>query len=162
MRKPVTLLAAALVALLALRWIAAGLTSDETRIRQRLERMATAFDETRLGPIADGLARDFVDRHSGLDRAFVLDGLRALFVEHATGKFPYRVRLERLEVRVDAETAPERTASATLLARFEDVSGAAPRTVWAASIEARLVERDGWQVESSEHVSAEGEWRDLR
>jgi len=161
-KKLLPLLAAGVLAFLAVRWVARGLASDEARIRQRLEHMASAFDETRLGPIADGLARDFADRHSGLDRAYLLDALRALFVEHATGEFPYRVRLEELEVEVADPGAREPTAVASLLARFEDVSGAAPRTVWAITIEADLVERDGWQVQSSEYVSAEGEWRGLR
>lgn len=158
MRKLLIVAVAVLVACFAIRWVAGALASDEDRIRGRLDGMAEAFGESRLGPIADGIARDFSDRHSGHDRALILDLLRGLFVTHATGPFPYRVELEDVEVTLDPEESKERLADVRLRARFTEV-GETPGEVWAVDIEARLVERDGWQIQSSSHISAAGDWR---
>ena len=151
-------LAVALVAvLLVARGVSNLLTNEEDRIARRIEAMAAGFDGARIGPIADGIARGYRDQHAGFDRAAVLDALRALFIAHAQGPFPYRVELENVRIELGPD---ERTARVALRASFVDLEAA--RNAWSIDVEALMEPRDGWQIVSSEYTTAEGGWRGLR
>ncbi|HTF87645.1 MAG TPA: hypothetical protein VK843_04490 [Planctomycetota bacterium] len=56
------------IAWLGIRGIYRALASAETKIRWRIEEMVEGFNARRAQPVLDGLAKDFVDRTSGLTR----------------------------------------------------------------------------------------------
>ena len=162
MRK-LLLLSSALALLGLIGWGAARLAlSDQTRVRRRLESMAQGFNQTRLRPIAAGLAPDFTSRAEGVDRAALLDGLRAHFLEHAQGPFPHRVLLPRELLAIELR-ADEDAADATLVAEFQRRSGEDWEPAWTLEIQATLRRGDdGWQVSRAETVTLEGDPRRLR
>jgi len=162
MRKLVLVVAAA-AAVGLIGWGVAQLaTSSETRIRRRLEAMAEGFNEARLRPIAAGLAPGFTSPTEGVDRATLLDGLRAHFFEHVKGPFPYRVRLPRERLSVDVHEGGD-TADADLVAEFERRGDEDWESAWEVEVRAALTrDEEGWRVVRAETVTLAGAPRRLR
>ena len=153
-------LAVLLAALLGWR-LALALAPQETRVRRRLEAMAAGFNETRLRPIAAGLAPDFRSEGEGLDRPALLDGLRAHFLEHARSRFPHRVELPG--ELLDIELRGEDTADVRLVAEFRVLRDEAWEEAWTIEVEAVMHRgEDGWQVRRADHVTLRGDRRRLR
>jgi hypothetical protein len=156
----ISVLTVGLAALLVWR-IALALVPADTRIRWRLEGMAEAFDATRLSPVAAGLAPDFRDQTSGYERALVLDLLRAFYLEHARGVFPYDVDLPEDLIAIDLGEDGA-TAHATFVADFSALTGDTWKPAWSVQIEAELLSTDdGWRIVRSTHETLTGDVRRL-
>ena len=127
--------------------------SDETRIRRRLGAMIADFNDGELGAVAGGLAGDFRDLTTGLDREQLLGVLRyAIFHERdpRTRKFALRVELdeERLEIQVDGEAA-----RLVLPIRIHRLTGGEVTATRAGEVKAELrCGDDGWQLTRARHT----------
>lgn len=152
----------------ALLWIGGralvdALASDETKIRRRIETACEGFGDTRMDPVLDLLARDFVDETSGFERANVREGVAAIFFQSKdpqTKGFPYRARLvpESLDVAVEPSDPPEARVRFTV--EVVDTRGGGERTAWSAAIDGAFVDgEDGWQMRRSTHTTTKGNWR---
>jgi hypothetical protein len=134
-----------------------ALASDETKIRWVVEDMAAGFNNTRMSPILDGLARDFLDETWGADRGLVHAGLAHMFFEmkdETTKHFLYRVEIPRDEITIEIDGA---TAEMNLVASFFEVHGEAEKLAWKARMLARFVKTDdGWKIRRSESTSLAG------
>jgi hypothetical protein len=162
MRRPILIALVALATALALWRGALLFVSDSTRIRWRLEEMAEAFGDTRLRPIAAGLAPDFRERTSELERTLILEILRGFFLEHTRGPFPYRVELPEDRIAIELDPAGG-AAVATFVADFLERTGETWEPAWSVEIEAELRKtEDGWQLHTSSHQSLTGDVRRLR
>lgn len=166
MRRPLAVLAAALVLFLVGRWVVLALVGDATRIRWRLESMVEGFNETRLAPVLEGVAPEFRHDHSRIDRGMLADLLRSAFFHEKdpqSGRFPLRAEIEQdtLEVTLDAERPGH--ATALLTGRFLVLERGEWSSAWRARIELEWLEDDerGWQVVRSEHTDLEADGRFL-
>lgn len=153
---------------LALLWIGGralvdALASDETKIRRRIETACEGFDDTRMDPLLELLARDFQDETSGFDRANVREGVAAIFFQAkdpATKGFPYRARLlpDSLDVVVEPDEPPRARVRFTI--EVVDTRGGGERAAWSAEIDGAFVDGDdGWQMRRSTHTTTKGNWR---
>jgi hypothetical protein len=140
------------------------LASDATRIRWRLEEMEEGFNQTRLGPCLRGVSERWRDATSGTERALLADLLRSLFfheVDPESGRFLYRVELERDSLGIEPDAEADGRARVDLVARFSTLEGEQWSPTWRVRIDAEL-ERDsdlGWQVVRSEHETLESDGR---
>jgi hypothetical protein len=145
--------AAALALLLIGRRVYLALLSDETRIRRLLGAMIEEFNDGDLGAVADGLAHDFRDLTTGLDREGLLGVLRyAVFQERdpRTRRFALRVEVvdERLDIRVDGDSA--RAAFGVRVLRLVDGEPAETRE---GEVDAELRRGEpGWQLIRARHT----------
>jgi hypothetical protein len=160
-----------LIALSALALIAqracVALASQATRIRWRLEEMESGFNEASLGACLRGVDEAWRDAESGIGRAELADGLRALFLQEVdpeTKRFRCRVELERESLDVQIDPQDERRAKVVLLARFELLERDAWTPTWRARISADLArdEERGWRAVRSSHETLESDGRLVR
>lgn len=157
MRRILLLLVAATALGLVVRGLWRALASDETRIRWRLEEMAEGFDETRLAPCLRGISERWRDEGTSLDRALLGDVLRSLFFHEKdpeSGRFPYRVDLEREQLRIETDAQGARVEA---VLRFDRLAEGAWEPSWRVRVEARMEEHPdlGWQVVRSAHETLE-------
>ena len=148
----------ALFALLALvllwfgvRAIVRAFASDETKIRWVVEDMADGFNETRMNPIMNGLAEDFLEDSWGADKALARAGLAQMFFqskEAVSNKFPYRVEIPEDEFRVQVHEGEPRTAEFDLVAHFDESKAGEWSSRWKAKVHAQLVlAPGGWKIQ---------------
>jgi hypothetical protein len=115
--------------------------------------MIDAFNEGDLGPVAGGLADDFRDLTTGLDRERLLGGLRyAVLQERDPGTRRFALRVEVVdgppEIRVDGDSA--RTAFGIRVLRL--VGGEATETR-EGEVETELRRgEEGWQLTRARHT----------
>ncbi len=134
--------------------------SDETKIRWRLETMATGFNETDRSDCLGAFADDFVHKSPAFDRERLGAFLVHVFL---TGKHPktkqfrYRVELpeEKTEIVVDSQSSE--TATVECEAVFFERSSQEWRQAWNVAVTAALEKRDGrWYLVRSEHKTVSG------
>ena len=145
------------------------LASDATRIRWRLEEMEQGFNATRLGPCLRGIAADWRDEQGRVDRALLADLLRSLFFHEQdpeSGRFPYRVELERESITIGPGPQEGGRAEVEVVALFSALEGGDWSPTWRVRVRGELVQHEdlGWQVVSSEHetLSTDGRLVDGR
>jgi hypothetical protein len=145
------------------------LASDATRIRWRLEEMEEGFNETRLAPCMRGVAAEWRDTESRVDRALLADLLRSLFFHEKdpeSGRFPYRVELERETLAIEPDPQADGRARVEVVVRFSALERGAWSETWRVRVRAELAEDPdlGWQVLRSEHetLSTDGRLVDGR
>ena len=135
-----------------------ALASDETKIRRVVSEMADGFNATRMNPILDGLAQDFLEETWGADRQMVRQGLAAMFFERkdeVTKGFLYRLRIPEEQFRV---TLDGDNAKLELVAEFDELHGEQTKLRWKASIHADATKTpDGWKIRRAKSDSLEGE-----
>lgn len=156
-------IALSLLALLGLRvrwWLA----SDATRIRWRLEEMEAGFNDARLAPCLRGVAADWRDADAGVDRERLADVLRSLFFHENdpdSGRFLYRVELERDGLAIEVEPEGEGRARVDLVARFSTLQGGDWSPTWRVRLRVDMLEdaERGWQAVRSEHETLESDGR---
>ncbi len=159
--KPLLILAAAVVAVLALRQ---ALASEETRIRWRLESMMEGFNDTRLAPAMQGIGADWRDRTRRVDRPRLADGLRYLFLNEkdpATKRFPYRVELDRDTLAIELSPDDRTRAQVTFEALFHALKDGQWTPTWRLRISTSMHKHEnlGWQLQESEHETLESDGR---
>ena len=156
-------IALSLLALLGLRvrwWLA----SDATRIRWRLEQMEAGFNDSRLGPCLRGVAEGWRDADAGIDRDRLADVLRSLFFHENdpdSGRFLYRVELERDTLVIETDPGREGNARVEVVARFSTLQGEDWSPTWRLRVRAEMAEdpERGWQAVRSEHETLESDGR---
>jgi hypothetical protein len=160
MRQALLIAGAILVVALAANWVRRALMSDEARIRELLETMADGFNRSRTGDCLDGLAEDFREETTGVDKGSIGNFLRLLFLRERdpqTKKFTYRVELPEAELKIEVSAKQEGQARVDLVADFFKLAGEDWKLFWKARITADLEEgEDGWQVKRSRHETLEG------
>jgi hypothetical protein len=146
---------------LAGRWIAGALASDESRIRSVVRSMFDGFNETDLSLVMDGLAPEYVDASSGLERRDVRDVLIASFfqdVDSQTHEYLFRAELVEDELRI--QLAGDGSAEVALAARFHTRARGEEQLFWEARIEGRMVDGDdGWQWTRTTRINHEARKR---
>jgi hypothetical protein len=157
------LIALSLVVLLAqrVRW---WLASDATRIRWRLEEMEEGFNASRLAPCLRGVADGWRDADARVDRDRLADVLRSLFfheVDPDSGRFLYRVELERETLEIETDPAGDGQARVQVVALFSTLQGQAWSPTWRVRVRAEMAEDedDGWQAIRSEHETLDSDGR---
>ena len=132
------------------RAIVRALASDETRIRWVIEDMADGFNQTRMNPIMNGLAEDFLEDSWGADKELARAGLAQMFLQSKdsrTKKFPYRVQIPEQDFRVQVHEGGPRTAEFDLVAQFDESKGEEWHPRWTAKVHAQLVlAPGGWKI----------------
>jgi len=163
LRKIAIGLIAVAVAWLGGRALVWALASDETQIRWKLEDACEAFGETRMQPILDFLARDFVDEMSGYQRDDVRAAVASVFFtakDPQTKKFPYRAEVVEgtLAIAMDPAAEDRATLKGTIL--VTDTTGGGERKAWEFQLNGELVDGDdGWQLVRTTHDTSEGNWK---
>jgi hypothetical protein len=146
---------------LAGRALVRALASDETKIRWLVEDMADGFDRTRMDPILDGLAPDFVDQTSGANRQEVREALAYLFFnakDERTKGFPYRVDVEIAQTTLARSESGPPSAECRVNARFRDIRGGKETTAWEIAVTAHLERGDGgWRIRRSSYATKSGQ-----
>ncbi len=161
------MLIAASALVLAARRLWVALASQETRIRWRLEEMAEGFNEQSLGACLRGVADDWRDEGSEVDRALLADSLRALFFQErdqGSGGFPYRAEIERDALAIELDPEDRGRARADITARFLVLAGEEWSPTWRVRVGARLekhAER-GWQLSFTRHETLFSDGRLVR
>lgn len=159
-RRLLLVLFTVLFALVVIDFARRSLASDEARIRWLVEAMAEGFEDRSAGRAVGGLAKDWRDLTSGIEREELRQGLVAWSFERrdSAGEAPYRVELpeERFEVALDPED--EDAARLACVARFLERDGEdAERVVWEVAIEAELERREeGWRIVRTTHETLLG------
>jgi hypothetical protein len=140
-------------------WLRSALASDESRIRKLVRSSAAGFNSRDAGDAIAGLAEDFREETSGLDRAQVRLILIDLFLrgrDPGTKRFRYRLEVPEESVEVTVDPAGAR-ASLGLSARLQEGEGESSRLVWEARIEAELEKRKGgWKLKRSRYRTLKG------
>ena len=146
---------------LAGRWLAGAVASDESRIRSVVRTMFEGFNDTDLSRVMDGLAPEYVDASSGLDRRDVRDVLIASFfqdVDSRTHEYLFRAELDEDELRI--RFAEDGSAEVTLAARFHTRARGEEELFWEARVEGRMIDGDdGWQWTRTTRINHEARKR---
>lgn len=141
----------------ALVWL---LASDETRIRWRIEAMVEGFNATRMNPILDGLAREFVEETWGADRELARAGLARLFLERkdpVSRGFLYVLEVPDEELAIELQPGEPARAKVGMVLQVEERRGAERTLAWKARLEGELVESDdGWKFTRARCDTLEG------
>lgn len=155
----------ALVAAVALwfggRAIVRALASETTRIRWVVDDMVAGFNDTRMNPILDGLAADYLDETYGADRALLRAAAASVFFQAkdpSTKKFLYRLeRMPRVEIAV-VETPATKSARVKLELQFFRRRGESEESAWTIHVDGRMEKRDGdWLFVRTETKTTDGE-----
>lgn len=142
------------------RALVRALVSDETKIRWLIEDMADGFNGTRMNPVLEGLAADYLDETSGADREMVRQALVHLFFtakDETTKRFRYRVELSTPGVKI-IETVPDLwKAECDIEARFFERHGKDETVAWQVQIAAKLERgQDGWRFTRTSYHTESG------
>jgi len=152
MKKILLLLAGLVLLVVAGHHIRLALLSDETLIRMRIEEMAGDFNGGSVAEVAAGLAEEYRNETSGMDRAQLLQALRYAVLkvrDEKTRRFALRV-----EVAVeDLEIAEgENTAHVMLEVRFSRSRQGEWTGFRDCTIDADFRKGEaGWQVTGTRH-----------
>lgn len=161
MKRVLLALAAALALFFAGRALVRALASDETRIRWVVDDMIEGFNATRMNPILDGLAPDYLDETYGADRALLRAAATSVFFQAkdpATKQFLYRLEWRpRAAIAVD-ERGGVKSASVPLELQFFRQRGDAEESAWTIDVDGRMEEReDGWMFVRTETRTTSGD-----
>jgi hypothetical protein len=160
LRKIAIALIAVAVAWLGGRALVHALVSDETKIRWKLEDACEGFSNTRMSPILDFLAHDFVDQTSGHPRDDVRAGAASVFFtekDPETKKFPYRAIVVPDTLAIEIDKVAKDKADLRCTIRITDVRGGKDRVAWEFDLLGKMVDgEDGWQLVSSMCSTKEG------
>ena len=137
--------------------------SDETKIRWRIEDACQGFDDTRMNPILDLLAKDYREESLGFSREDVRGAVASIFLSEKdpqTKRFPYHVQLIADDLAIDIEKPDAKRARVALRARILDTRGGNERNAWEFRVEGRLEKRpEGWQFTKSTHETLAGNFQ---
>lgn len=137
----------AATALLLLALAACSRGDDETRLREALEQMETAVEERRPGDFVELVATDFTGADGTLDRAGLLNLLRAQVVRHAQ----IDVVLAAPDIQIEGDRATV-AVTATL-------SGGAGG--WLPDRGAVYAITSGWRREDGQWRCVNAQWRQV-
>lgn len=158
-------IAFALIAL-AIAWFGGralvhAFASDETLIRWKLEDACEGFNDTRMSPILDFIARDFVDQRTGAHREDVRGRVAGLFFtakDPKTRKFPYRAEVLPDTLVVEIDAADKKRAVLKCTIRVTDTSAGGQRNALQFHMNGKLVDgADGWQLVEAMRENNEGD-----
>lgn len=130
---------------------------DEARIRGLIEDMAREFDDGSAAGAVAGLARDWRDASTGLDRATLRAALARLFFQQGLSDAggAWRVELPPEHFALALEPSEPDGARVACRARFFVAGAVEP--FWVVAIEAELARgEDGWEVLRSDHRTLAG------
>jgi methionine-rich copper-binding protein CopC len=160
-------IAFALIAL-AIAWFAGralvhALVSDETLIRWKLEDACEGFNRTRMSPILDFIAHDFVEQSSGAHRDDLRAGVASVFFtakDPETKKFPYVAVVVPDTLTIDLDPAARGRARLRCTIRITDMRGGSERIAWEFKLDGTVVKGDdGWQLVDAHADKVTGDWR---
>jgi hypothetical protein len=167
MRRVLLVLVGLCVVVLLGRQLRLWVASPTTRIRWRLEGMEQGFNETRLGPCLRVVAETWRDETSGTERPLLADVLRSLFFHETdpeSGRFPFRVELERETLSIELDPERDGHARVDVVAAFATLENGEWTPTWRVRVTADLIDDDerGWQAVRSEHETLVSDGRLLR
>jgi hypothetical protein len=140
-----------------------ALASNETLIRWKLEDACEGFNDARMSPILDFIARDFLDQSSGAHRDDVRAGAAAAFFtekDPKTRAFPLRAHVVPDTLAITIDEADKKQAQMRCTIRIVDTSGGGERVVWEFRLNGRLFDGDdGWQLVESRREDDKGDFR---
>lgn len=146
-----------------IRWLVLTLESDESKIRRAIADAAEGFDDTRVGPILDVLAREFEDETSGFRRDDLRAALAAAFFQEKdpeTRGFPWRCVIDADAIEITVESGDPDRAVVAFPGRIVAARGDDPREAWSFRVEGRMEERDdGWCFVTTTHTTLKGSAR---
>lgn len=132
------------------------LRSDESRIREMLDAMASGFNEGSPAQALSGLDESYVEETTKIKRDEVKAILTSLYFtarDEATKEFRYRVEVSGVGVTVEPDG---KRGASRFEAQFSELRSKTLRPVWRVEIEAALEKRGDWKVISSRHTSISG------
>jgi hypothetical protein len=145
------------------RAIVHALASDETKIRWKIEAACQGFDDTRMNPILDLLAKDYREETLGFSREDVRSAVASIFFSEKdpqTKRFPYRVELVAEDLVIEVEKPDAKRARVALHARILDTRDGAKRNAWEFRVTGTLEKYpDGWQLATSTQETVAGSFR---
>ncbi len=137
--------------------------SNETLIRWKLEDACEGFNNTRMSPILDFIARDFVDQSSGAHRDDVRGGAAGAFFtekDPKTRAFPLRAEVVPDTLAIEIDPADKKHAHLGCTIKIIDTSAGAQSTRWEFGLIGQLVNGDdGWQLVETTHDDKKGDFR---
>jgi hypothetical protein len=147
-------IAFALIALAVLwtggRALVHALASDETLIRWKFEDACEGFDHTRMSPILDFIAHDFVDQQTGSRRDDIRAGVASVFFSEkdpVTRKFPLRAQVVPETLSIAVDPTDKKSAQLRCTLRIVDTSGGKERLFKEFALVGKLKNGDdGWQL----------------
>jgi hypothetical protein len=160
-------IALALVAV-ALAWIGGralfdALRSDESKIRARIEAACEGFGATRMNPVLELFAQDFVDETSGFHREDVRRAVAGAFFSEKDPKtrgFPHRAALVPDSLVIERAQDSSDKAAVRFAIRITDTSGDSERTSLEFTVAGTMVDGDdGWQLARVTHDRVAGSWK---
>ncbi len=163
LRKIAIALIAVAIVWLGGRALVHALVSDETKIRWKLEEACEGFTATRMGPILDFLAPDFVEASSGKPRAEVRAAVASVFFtakDPQTKKFPYVAIIVPDTLTVEKDPGDDDKARLRCTIRITDTRGGEERIAYEFKLDGTLVDGDdGWQLMDARADKLKGDWR---
>ncbi len=158
MKRPLAILALALLAFVLVRWACGALVSDEARIRGLVAGMVDGFNEGSAKGATAGLAETWTHAGETLRRDDLRGYLLATFQQQRTQKarrLTLRVRVpeESLTLAVEGDRA-----TFALEAEFEKLAGEEWRPQWRMRVEGALARgEDGWRIVETRKTDLEGD-----